>query len=125
MHLLRMIRMHNYINGNIFSLIEFLVMSVVIAPFAVYYIFHGPWLYATIAVGIVLNCLTISFVALQSLIRNEESIGLMKTYFDKDVGKRVRAEYPKMSQETFILCVAVLIPFLLLVASAYDAATNR
>jgi hypothetical protein len=125
MHLLRMIKTHNYLNGNIFSLMEFLVMSVIIAPFAVYYIFHGPWFYATTAVGIVLNCLTVSFVALQSLLKKEESIGLVKVYFDKDVGKRMRTEYPKMSQETFILCIAVLIPFLLFITSAYDAWTRR
>jgi hypothetical protein len=125
MRMLRVIKNHNYLNGNIFSLIEFLLMALVLAPFAVYYIFHGPRSYAAIAVGIVLNCLTVSFVAMQSLLRKEESIGLRKTYFDKDVAKRMRAEYPNMSQETFILCVAVLIPFLLFIASAYDASMKR
>jgi hypothetical protein len=118
--MLQIIKNHNYLNGNIFSLIEFLVASLIIVPFAGYFIIHGPWLYSTIAVGIVFNCLTVSLVAVQSLVKKEKSIGILRLYSDKDLREKMRAEYPNLSRETFILCVAILVPFLLPVTFVYS-----
>ena len=50
------IKAHNILNGIIFSIVEFVITAAILAPFAIYYALHARWLYAAVAIGIILNC---------------------------------------------------------------------
>jgi hypothetical protein len=51
--MLRKIKVHNYLNGNIFSLIEFLFTALIVSPFTVYYVIHGRFVFAAVGIGII------------------------------------------------------------------------
>jgi hypothetical protein len=92
---LKIIRNHNYLNGNLFSFIEFVVVTLVILPFAAYYIV---------------------------LMKKEKSIGIVKLYSDNALREKIRAEYPNLASETIVLCVAILVPFSIPIACTYRSA---
>lgn len=109
--MLKIIKHHNYLNGLKFSFFEFLFAGAIFIPFALYYLIHGRAWYAALATGIILNCLTVSAVAFVSILKKEKSIGIGRLYKDKEVLGRVRAEFPRLSQETGILSLTILIPY--------------
>jgi hypothetical protein len=119
------IKTHNYFNGNVFSLVEFFVASLIVAPFVVYYLLHSRLLMATLGLGIIFNCLTVSFVAMESVFRREETIGIVRFYSDKELRRKAAAENPKLSQDTLVLCVGIVIPFLLSGTALYDWLASR
>ena len=119
--LIEKIRSHNYINGLRFSAIEFALATLLIGPFCIYYISHGRFLYAAVASGLILNFLTITFFALVSLAHHEKSIGL-SFYLDPENRRRVRAEYPHLSTDTLILCIAIVVPFSLFLGALLESA---
>ena len=114
------IKAHNYINGYMFSAVEFILAAGIIFPFFVYYLWHGRLLLAGISIGLVSNFIVIVSFALASLRRGEESIGLA-FYLDAKVRRQVAREYPDLQSDTVILCLALLIPFCLTVAVLYES----
>src|SRR5215510_2684018 len=96
------IKIHNILNGIIFSIVEFLITAGIIAPFAIYYILHGRALYATIAIGIILNCLTIVAFGVQQHIRKEKDVGIQRM-FNKGVREKISREYPHLGNDTSVL----------------------
>ena len=101
------IRAHNYINGYIFSAIEFILAASIILPFFVYYLLHGRILLAGISFGLILNFIMVVSFALASLWRKEESIG-WAFYLDAKVRRQVAQENPNLQSDTLILCMALL-----------------
>jgi hypothetical protein len=119
--MLRRIRDHNYLNGQVLSFVEYLFVAAVVALFLVYYLANGRTLYALVAIGIVLNCLTVSAVALVSLLRGERSIGAMRLWRDRELRRKIAREYPHLSQDTVVLSITVLIPYWIFGAAVLNA----
>src|SRR5215510_14720399 len=89
------IKIHNILNGIIFSIVEFLITAGIIAPFAIYYVLHGRALYATVAIGIILNCLTIVAFGVQQYINKEKDVGIQHM-FNNSVRENINREYPQL-----------------------------
>ena len=112
--MIRRIKTHNILNGIIFSIAEFVITALIIAPFAVYYIAHGKALYATIAIGIILNCLTILAFAVQQYKGKEKDIGIQHM-FNKSIRERISREYPHLGNDTWVLTTTILLPFVMFI----------
>jgi predicted signal transduction protein with EAL and GGDEF domain len=106
------IKTHNILSGIIFSVVEFVITALIIAPFAVYYVVDGRVLYATVAIGIILNCLMIVVFGLQQYKDKEKDVGIQHM-LDKSVRERISREYPHLSNETSVLVITLLLPFVL------------
>ena len=118
------IKSHNYINGFIFSAIEFLIAAAVILPFFIYYLTHGRVLYAYVAGGLILNFLVIVFFAAYSIYKKEKSIGL-SFYFDKEKRNNVSEKNPHLLSDTLVLCLGILIPFCLTLFAIVESLVNK
>ena len=114
------IKTHNYLNGQIFSFLEYLFAAGVFAPFLAYYLIHSRWLYAILAIGVVLNCLTVCTFALVSMLRKERSIGILKISRDKELRRKVQHDHPDLTRQTMVLSLTVLVPFWIFAATLLD-----
>ena len=117
------IKTHNILNGIIFSIVEFVVIDLIIAPFAIYYVVHGKVLYATISVGIILNCLMIVLFGLQQYKNKEEDVGIQHM-FNKSVRERISREHPHLSNDTSVLVITMLLPFVMFIWVLYELLLN-
>ena len=117
------IKTHNILNGIIFSIVEFVVIDLIIAPFAIYYVVHGKVLYATISVGIILNCLMIVLFGLQQYKNKEKDVGIQHM-FNKSVRERVNREHPHLSNDTSVLVITMLLPFVMFIWVLYELLLN-
>ena len=113
------IKTHNILNGIIFSILEFVITALIIAPFAVYYVLHGKVLYATIAIGIILNCLMIVAFGLGQYKNKEKDIGIQHM-FNKSVREKISREYPNLSNDTSVLVITMLLPFVMFIWVLYE-----
>ena len=113
------IKTHNILNGIIFSIVEFVVIDLIIAPFAIYYVVHGKVLYATISVGIILNCLMIVLFGLQQYKNKEKDVGIHHM-FNKSVRERISREHPHLSNDTSVLVITMLLPFVMFIWVLYE-----
>ena len=113
------IKTHNILNGIIFSIVEFVVIDLIIAPFAIYYVVHGKVLYATISVGIILNCLMIVLFGLQQYKNKEKDVGIQHM-FHKSVRERISREHPHLSNDTSVLVITMLLPFVMFIWVLYE-----
>jgi hypothetical protein len=117
--LITRIRTHNIVNGFVFSAVEFALMSMVILPFGVYYFLHGRVEAGLVVTGIVANCVTIIAFAVYSMRAGHEDIGVMN-WFNKEGRRLIASTYPNLSQDTLVLTVGTLVPFVVMLASLYD-----
>ena len=108
--ILERIRSHNYLNGFVFSTVEFFIMALVISPFAFYYLTHGRYIMGLLSLGIFLNCLPIIYCGIQSILKKEKDWGI-KQLFKKRNREDIRNRYPHMGLDTTILVIAILLPF--------------
>jgi len=122
--LITKIRAHNEVNGFLFSAVEFALMSIVILPFGVYYFLHGRVEAGMIATGIVANCVTIIAFAVHSMSAGHQDLGIMN-WFHKKGRHTIASRYPTLSQDTLVLTVATLIPFVVILGSIYDLFQER
>ena len=113
------IKTHNILNGIIFSIVEFVVIDLIIAPFAIYYVLHGKVLYATISVGIILNCLMIVLFGLQQYKNKEKDVGIQHM-FNKSVRERISREHPHLINDTSVLVITMLLPFVMFIWVLYE-----
>ena len=118
--MLRKIATHNYVTGHVFTFVEYLIVAGVLAPFLAYYLTHGLALYAIIATGVVLNCLTMTAIALISVVRKEPSIGFLRARRDPELREQVAREHPDIVRVGLYLSVAVLIPFWIFAGAIFD-----
>ena len=122
--MIRRIKTHNILNGILFSISEFAVTALVLAPFAAYYLTHRIFLYATIAVGIIFNCLAIVAFGLFQLRSKEKDIGLPRV-FEKSYRERVVRENPHLFRDTMLLVASILLPFVLLIGTLFEFIFDR
>jgi hypothetical protein len=113
------IKTHNILNGIIFSVAEFVIAALIVAPFAIYYVFHGIVLYAAIAIGIILNFLMIVAFGLRQYRNNEKDIGIQHM-FNKSVRETISREYPNLSNDTSVLVITTLLPFVMFISVLYE-----
>lgn len=113
------IKAHNILNGIIFSILEFVIIDLLIAPFAIYYVLHGEVLYATVAMGIMLNCLMIVVFGLQQYKNKEKDVGIQNV-FNKSMREQISREHPHLSNDTSLLVVTMLLPFVMLIWVLYE-----
>lgn len=123
--MIKRIRLHNYLNGLLFSLVEYLLVAGILLPFFIFYLVHDWAFYSFISGGVIVNCLTVCFFALASIKKREQSIGLLRFSRDKNLRKQIAADHPSLSRDTLILSIAVLIPFWIFSAVVLDAISGR
>ncbi len=111
--MVNLIKTHNILNGITFSIAEFIIVPLIIAPFAIYYIVHGKVLLAAVAVGIILNCLTIVAFGIQQRRRKEQDLGIQHM-FNKSVRERVGVDHPHLSRDTMVLSTALVLPYMVI-----------
>jgi hypothetical protein len=115
------IRRHNRLNGLVFSIVEFGLISLFTGSFATYYLIHMRWVMAFIGWGITLNCLPVIIYGLRQLAEARARGESMGSYYsDKSAREQHRRENPHKFADAMILMIAVLIPFLMLVAVIWD-----
>jgi len=123
---LEAIRIHNRLNGLVFSLVEFLAASLVVVPIAMADLRHG--MAFLVPVGWIANCLTIALIAGRSLRRREEDvggIGSLRIARDPELRRRVAAEHPNLSRHTLFLVVGIMVPFSVFGLAALDGQWAR
>lgn len=113
------IKTHNYINGFVFSAVEFILVAVIILPFFIYYVVHERILLSIISCGLILNSLTISAFAILSIRKKEKSIGF-RFYRDTGLRNEIGKSQPNLFNDTMILCFSLLIPFYLFFVIIYE-----
>jgi hypothetical protein len=113
---------HNRLNGFGFVIGEFGLIGLVALVFAVLYAAKGDGLPAVACVGITANSIVVIWRAVRAMRRGQPSIGLWRIYTQPDVRAQVMREHPGLSAETLLITVAVVVPFLLLLIVAVEAA---
>ena len=119
--MIRIIKSHNLLNGIIFSLVEFALIALAIAPFAIYYITHHKIILAVISSGITLNCLPVIFYAIGTLMETKTSGDRIPSFWNKQARDQHRLENPHMLQDTLILTGSILLPFVCMIAVLYES----
>jgi hypothetical protein len=122
--MIRRIRLHNYLNGLWFSLLEYLFVAAILTPFLIFYVLHERTLYALAAAGVIFNCLTVCSLAVASIWKREHSIGLLRFSRDRELRRRIGIDHPYLAHDTLVLSVTVLIPYWMFAALLLDAATS-
>jgi hypothetical protein len=121
--MIRRIKSHNILNGILFSISEFAFTALVISPFAVYYIAHGTYLYALIAVGIIFNCPTIVVYGLVQLRRRAIDAGISRVN-EKSFRERALRENPHLFGDTLLLAATILLPLVLFIVTLIESIFN-
>jgi len=122
--MIQRIKTHNILNGILFSMIEFVVAALIVAPFAIYYVLHGRTLYAAIAIGIILNFLVVVAFGLQQYKNKEKDIGI-RQLFNKNTRETVGREHPHLGGDTTILVITLLLPFVMVICVLYELLFER
>ena len=113
---------HNSLNGFGFVIGEFGLIGLVALVFAVLYAAHGAGLPAIACVGIAANSIVVIWLAVRATRRGKSAIGLWRIYTRPEVRAQVMREHPRLSSETALITLAVLVPFLLLLMMGAEAA---
>jgi hypothetical protein len=106
------IKVHNYLNGFVFSLVEFLIVFLFLAPFMIYYFLHGRLLFGIIALGIGINSLLIVVFAANSIRKKEKDFGIGKL-FNKKTWLEINRKYPGLQRDTYVLSALIILLFML------------
>jgi hypothetical protein len=122
--MIQIIKTHNLLNGLLFSILEFLVISLVVSPFAIYYLTHERFIYSLISLGIFLNCLTVALIGWCQWRGGEQGLGL-RQFMDKEELERVRLANPHLLADTLKLAISALVPFLLIALVVYELLNRR
>jgi hypothetical protein len=105
-----LIREHNYLNGFRFVVTEFIISIIIVLPFTVYYLFHHRILFGIVGLGVIVNFSIYILFSIQSIRREEESIGIGKL-FNKKIRAEIRNKYPNLDKLTWILTITTIVPF--------------
>ena len=119
LYMIQRIKTHNVLNGIKFSIVEFVIIALLISPFAIYYILHAQIIYALVSEGLTLNCLTVVAIGLRQLGRKEKAIGWQKLA-DKQERDRIARANPHLIKDTMIITITALVPYVLIGLVAYE-----
>jgi hypothetical protein len=111
--MIRKIKLHNYVYGFTFSLLEFLLIIIVVGSLMLYYFMHGRLLDCLVTLGKVLNCAVFVLFAANSLIKKEKDLGIIK-FFNKKCRTETYNRFPPLQRDTYLLSVLILLPFILI-----------
>lgn len=112
--LIQRIKEHNYLNGFKFVIAEFGIFILIILPFTLYYLLHNNFIFGVIGLGLIANFMVVLVFAVGSVLRKETSVGINKVY-SKKYREEINQKYPQLTNDTFILFAALIIPFILLI----------
>jgi hypothetical protein len=124
--LIEKIQLHNELNGLVFCAVEFALISLIITPFACFYLSHARFIEGIVALGIATNTLCIAALALHSRIAGQKSIGIRK-WFDKNGRAEIAARVRGHERDTMTIVVATLVPFVVVLVCVWEisAASGR
>ncbi len=117
--MIQKIKLHNYVYGFAFTLIEFLLIILVLGSFMIYYFTQSRFLHAMITLGICLNALMFVLYAANSLIKKEKDLGIIK-FFNKKARDETYKAHPTLHKDTQLLSVLMVVPFLLILFCCID-----
>ena len=117
--LIKRIQSHNIINGVAFAICEFVLIAVVLAPFAVFWALDRKPLYAFVATAIIANCLWVIGLGVQAWRAGERGYPLRLLFSSAHRGM-LSKRYPRMSEDTILISVGTLVPFGLTVMVLFD-----
>jgi hypothetical protein len=110
--MIRIIKSHNRLNGIKFATIEFGLIALIVAPFAVYYCLHQRFVLAFISGGIVLNCLPVVYYGIDALHKGQDD---SPTIWNRDARDKLNIGNPHMLRDTLVLAGLTLLPLVVLV----------
>jgi len=121
--MIQRIRTHNLLNGIKFSIAEFVIIALLISPFAIYYILHAKVIFALVSVGLILNCLTVAALGLRQWFGKEQGIG-WRGLLDKKERARIDRANPHLLKDTLLITVTALVPYVMIGLVAYELLTR-
>jgi uncharacterized membrane protein len=121
---IRRIQSHNTVNGIAFAICEFVLMALVVAPFAVAYALTGRYLYALVAAGIAANCLCVVAIGVKAWRAGERGSSLRLLFSAAHRATLVK-EHPHMSADTLAILLGTLVPFGLTILTLLDYSRSR
>lgn len=114
------IERHNQLNGQLFSSLEFALITLGTGPFAVYYVTHERLLLAFLFGGIAANSATVAGYALNTMVRSGHGAPAPGTIWHAQARAQLRHESPHMFRDTMLLTTTTLLPFLLIALLAAE-----
>jgi hypothetical protein len=118
------IQTHNVLNGLVFSVAEFAVTILILAPFAAYYVRHAQVLYALGALGIILNCSMFVVCGVRQYVDKVPDLGLRRM-LDARVRGEVHRANPHLGADTAWLVVTSIVPFAMFAWVMHDWLTGQ
>ena len=112
---------HHQLNGQLFSSLEFALITLCTGPFAVYYVTHERLLLAFLFGGIAANSATVAGYALNTMVRSGHGAPAPGTIWNARARAQLRHESPHMFRDTMLLTTTTLLPFLLVALLAAEA----
>ena len=118
------IRDHNNLNGIRFATIEFSIIAFVGAVLTLIMLVLGRWAPGLIFLGITANCLVIVVTGAYAWRAGKVGTGWssLRTKLQRDQITRV---HPHMLLDTVILVIALLLPFVVVVAVLFETFTAK
>ena len=116
---------HNQLNGQLFSSVEFALITLVTGPFAVYYLTHERLPLALLFGGIAANSATVVGYAINTMVRSGHGAPAPGTIWNAQARVQLRHESPHMLRDTMLLTTTTLLPFLLVFLLAAEAIRVR
>ena len=115
------IERHNQLNGQLFSSLEFALITLCTGPFAVYYVTHERLLLAFLFGGIAANSATVAGYALNTMVRSGRGAEAPATIWNAQARVQLKRESPHMLRDTMLLTTTTMLPFLLVTLLAVEA----
>ena len=116
--MIRIIKSHDRLNGIKFATIEFALITLIVAPFAVYYCLHQRFVLAFISGGIMLNCLPVVYYDIDALRKGQDDSPMI---WKRQARDKLNRENPHMLRDTLVLPGLTLLPLVVLVIVLTEA----
>lgn len=113
--MLARIKVHNEAVGFVFCAWEFGLCSILVVPFVLWFFARGQYLFGLVGLGLIANFLVLVALALRSLQRGEHAWGI-RQFLDRERRREIYARYPRFDTNTTVLCIALVLPFITLIA---------
>ena len=94
---------HNRLNGQVFSSLEFSLITLGTSPFAVYYVTHERPPLAFLFGGIAVNSATVAGYAINTMVRSSHGAPTLGTIWNAQARMQLRQENPHMPRDTMML----------------------